>query len=104
MSVRIKEETCVGCGRCIESCPGNLLSKNEKGKAEIRHPEDCWGCTSCLKECPAGAILYFLGADAGGRGSTLGFRKESGGVFWTVTHPDGKQQTIRINPADANKY
>ena len=56
MSIRIREEACVGCKRCIEACPGNLIRLGERGKAEIRCVEDCWGCTSCLKECRAKAI------------------------------------------------
>ena len=63
MSVRILQNKCVGCGRCLSVCPGNLLKKGEDGKVHIRNIRDCWGCTACLKECHTGAILYFLGAD-----------------------------------------
>ena len=45
MSIQIKENKCVGCRRCVEVCPGNLIKINEKNKAFIRHIEDCWGCT-----------------------------------------------------------
>ena len=63
MSVRILQNKCVGCGKCLSVCPGNLLKKGEDGKVHIRNIRDCWGCTACLKECHTGAILYFLGAD-----------------------------------------
>ena len=56
MSIRITQNNCVGCGRCIEACPGNLIKKDVQGKAVIKHISDCWGCTSCLKECKTGAI------------------------------------------------
>ena len=63
MSIRIQKSKCVGCGRCIEACPGNLIKKDKEGKAFIRQVRDCWGCTSCIKECSRDAIRFFLGAD-----------------------------------------
>ena len=72
MSIRITQNNCVGCGRCIEACPGNLIKKDAQGKAVIKHISDCWGCTSCLKECKTGAISFYLGADMGGAGSPKG--------------------------------
>ena len=32
MSIRIQKSKCVGCGRCIEACPGNLIKKDKEGK------------------------------------------------------------------------
>ena len=75
MSIQINKLKCVGCGKCIEACPGNLIKKDTDGKAFIKHVKDCWGCTSCLKECRFEAINFFLGADVGGKGSTLSFRQ-----------------------------
>ena len=37
MSVRILQNKCVGCGRCLSVCPGNLLKKGEDGKVHIRN-------------------------------------------------------------------
>ena len=48
MSIRIHEDRCIGCGRCTEACPGNLilLQDGPSGrKAKIREVRDCWGCT-----------------------------------------------------------
>jgi adenylylsulfate reductase subunit B len=104
MSIRIDKEQCVGCGRCVEVCPGNLIKLAENGKAGIRHIRDCWGCTSCVKECPRNAILFYLGADMGGRGSTLCVTEEKERSIWTVTAPDGQMQTIEVRKNDANKY
>lgn len=28
MSIKINSNRCVGCGRCIEVCPGNLIKRN----------------------------------------------------------------------------
>lgn len=104
MSIRINQEKCVACRRCIEACPGNLIKTDASGKAFMRHPKDCWGCTSCVKECSQGAISFFLGADIGGRGSCLNTHVEGDYRYWEITDPAGETQTIRVNRKDANKY
>ena len=38
MSIQILKAKCVGCSRCVESCPGNLLKLGEDQRALIRHP------------------------------------------------------------------
>lgn len=104
MSIRITQNNCVGCGRCIEACPGNLIKKDAQGKAVIKHISDCWGCTSCLKECKTGAISFYLGADMGGAGSTLSVKSKGDIREWCVTSQDGSVQVIEVNKKDANKY
>lgn len=104
MSIRIERERCVGCQRCVEVCPGNLIKLDTNGKAVIRHPRDCWGCTSCVKECPKNAILFYLGADMGGRGSTLTVTERNGISTWRIQDTQGRLQTIEVNKRDANKY
>jgi adenylylsulfate reductase subunit B len=94
----------VGCGRCIESCPGNLIKKDSNGKAVIKHIRDCWGCTSCLKECMADAIVFYLGADVGGKGSTMTVKNSGDISTWKVVDLSGNVQTIEVNKKDANKY
>ncbi|MBQ3601481.1 MAG: ferredoxin family protein [Lachnospiraceae bacterium] len=104
MSIQIQKDKCVGCGRCIEACPGNLIKKDIDGKAYIKHMRDCWGCTSCLKECRLGAIQFFLGADIGGRGSKLTVSKKGDCNVWKIEDLQGHIRTIEVNPKDANKY
>ena len=90
MSVRILQNKCVGCGKCLSVCPGNLLKKGEDGKVHIRNIRDCWGCTACLKECHMGSMLSV---------------KEKGDVrIWRVDSPNGETKTIEINMKDSNKY
>lgn len=104
MSIQILQGKCVGCGKCIEACPGNLIKKDEQGKASIRHIRDCWGCTSCLKECHTGAIRFYLGADIGGKGSTLSVEQKKDISLWKVTDAAGNEKVIEVNKKEANKY
>lgn len=105
MSIQIQQSKCIGCGRCVEVCPGNLIKTDENGRACIRHPEDCWGCTSCLKECRACAIRFFLGADIGGMGGTFTVKTGTEGAdLWTFSDRMGQKKTIQVNKKDANKY
>lgn len=103
MSIAINQSKCVGCRKCVEVCPGNLI-KIENGKAVIKREKDCWGCTSCLKECSKSAILFFLGADVGGMGSMLSTSLQGDIRDWTVTAPDGSVRTISINTKESNRY
>ncbi|MCC8105044.1 MAG: ferredoxin family protein [Clostridiales bacterium] len=104
MSIRIDAGKCVGCGRCVEACPGNLLGVGVNGRAFIRQERDCWGCASCLKECPFGAIQYFLGADIGGRGAALLVKKENSVLRWQVTDVRRNCQEILVDSREANRY
>lgn len=104
MSIRIRKDKCVGCGRCTEACPGNLIRKGPDGKAEIRRIRDCWGCTSCVKECPVNAILFYLGPDIGGKGSVLTVSDQGSVSTWRIEDLDGNVKTIQVNKKDSNKY
>lgn len=61
---KVDIEKCVGCGKCVNVCPGGILSLNKLRKAEIADFEEfgwngCWQCQHCLAVCPAGAISIF---------------------------------------------
>lgn len=104
MSIKIDSKKCIGCGKCRSVCPGNLLYEDESGKTVNRFPRDCWGCTACVKECSFGAIRYFLGADMGGRGTTLHTRQEGDLLHWIFTKPGNKEEVITVNRKESNKY
>lgn len=104
MSIKIDVRKCLGCGRCRIACPGNLIALDEQGRAYSKYPHLCWGCTACLKECQSGAILYYLGADIGGKGTTLRTTKEGGLLHWHMEKPNGETKTITINRNDSNNY
>ena len=103
MSIRIESAKCVGCGRCTDVCPGNLLFLQQR-KAVIRDSRDCWGCTACMKVCSVSAIGYFLGADLGGSGSTMTIERQGHYYHWHIRKPDQHDVTITIDRENANQY
>jgi len=103
MSIEIRKNLCIGCGRCTVICPGSLI-KLKNGTATIPKPERCWGCASCVKECTMEAIALFLGEDMGGLGGKMTVRRKNSLLHWTVAKADGTTQTITVNSRDANKY
>jgi len=62
--VTFKEDTCKGCGLCVEVCPKKIieLSKttfNKKGysAAQCIDQSKCIGCAMCATMCPDVAIV-----------------------------------------------
>lgn len=59
MKVAIDEETCIGCGNCMEVCPAVFYLEEEGGTAEVIDPDACEyaGCCEAAEEnCPVQAI------------------------------------------------
>ncbi len=55
MIIAIDEEKCVGCGRCVNSCPTGALELDD-GKVKLRDERLCDGYGSCIAVCPSGAL------------------------------------------------
>lgn len=104
MSIRIDDKTCIGCQKCNEQCPGNLLAMNSDNKAYIRDVRDCWGCCACVKACPVNAIHFFLGADVGGDGTTMTVKPDGSVLHWQFRFPDGTSDTVDTDRTQSNKY
>ena len=104
MSIRINREKCVGCRKCVEACPGNLISVDMVGKARIQRPEECWGCASCLKECRFKAISYFLGADIGGQGAVMQVERDGDFSKWIIRRHGKEPLIITVDRMNANRY
>ncbi|MBQ7493017.1 MAG: 4Fe-4S binding protein [Selenomonadaceae bacterium] len=103
MMICIDEKKCVGCGRCIDICPGNLLTiKNSR--AACRDVRDCWGCCACVKICPKGAIAYQLSADLGGAGAKLFAHDEPKKLTWQILKTDGEKIFLTVDKTQANKF
>lgn len=104
MSIRVREEKCVGCGRCRSVCPGNLLIAAAGGKTVIREVRDCWGCAACLKACPYQALEYYLGADMGGRGGSVCVERQGYILSWVFTDNSAEVRVLTIDSRNANSY
>lgn len=104
MSIIIDENKCIACGKCEQICPGNLIGKDEKGKAKMNYPKDCWGCAACVKECPAVAIHYYLGLDLNSKGGYLKVKAKGDGLQWQIIDEKGKEHIIQTNRKESNQY
>ena len=105
MSIAINKDKCIGCKKCLSVCPGNLIKLTDDGKkVYMKYPKDCWGCSSCIKECPTNAISLYLGADIGGRGSSLTVKLNKDNADWKIEESNGTEHLIKINRKDSNKY
>ncbi len=104
MGVVIDHAGCIGCRRCVEICPGNIIKLSEDGKAYLKRPEECWNCTSCLKECPKGAISLVLAPEMGGTGARLRAERKGGVTVWTIYKNDIEISSVTTNVLEANGY
>jgi len=53
--LRVREDLCLGCGLCAETCPQQAISL-QSGQAQIDQNR-CNHCGLCLDVCPQGAIM-----------------------------------------------
>ena len=103
MSIKINREKCRNCRKCVEVCHGNLI-KEQNGAACLKYPKNCWGCASCVKVCPFGAVDFYLGADIGGRGSTMNVTRRGDILCWNIHKYNGEQVTVEVNSKNSNTY
>ena len=99
MSIRINQDRCIGCKRCVSVCRQPDRYERD-GKGWMHYPKDCWGCVSCVKECPVQAIDFYLGADMGGRGSTMNVTTEGQYIKWHIRRLTAVKRRL---PSTANR-
>ncbi|MBN1423487.1 ferredoxin family protein [Candidatus Fermentibacteria bacterium] len=59
VTIRVDEKACVGCALCVDECPTDVFTFDEKKRLPVvEKPEMCFGCLSCSKICPADAIEH----------------------------------------------
>jgi len=56
--ITIDAATCIGDGRCVETCPTRAFVLDDEGKAAKVPPDlfRCLGCGHCVSVCPVNAI------------------------------------------------
>lgn len=103
MSIAIDRQKCIGCSRCVNSCPGGLIYQDGEDKSYIKYPKDCWACMACVKSCPTGAISCYLGAELGGRGGKMTARDSVEKLEWKI-EAGGVETEIVVDRSESNKY
>jgi ferredoxin len=58
MRVVVDEETCIGCGLCVETCPDVFEMDDDKAKVKVDEvPADVTeSCKEAAENCPVEAI------------------------------------------------
>lgn len=54
-SLEMVSEKCTGCGMCLEVCPHNVFTLQDK-KAVIIDKDSCMECGACALNCAFGAL------------------------------------------------
>ena len=59
-TLQLDEAACVGCGRCVEVCPHQVVALDER-TARVQNLDACMECGACAKNCPTAAIRVDAG-------------------------------------------
>ena len=53
MAAVVDQAKCTACKTCVDVCPVEAISMDEKASID---PDTCVDCGTCVEECPEGAI------------------------------------------------
>lgn len=53
MPAEVDEDTCISCGACVDACPVDAITLDDKAKIDA---DTCTECGACVDECPVDAI------------------------------------------------
>jgi len=53
MPAVVDKDTCISCGVCVDTCPVDAITLDDKAKVD---PDTCTECGACVDECPVDAI------------------------------------------------
>lgn len=81
-------KTCVICGKCIEACPENAISKSEKTGAISIDEDKCTGRKDCVAACPYNVMSF----------------NQSTNLAFTCDLCDGNPQCVLYCPEQALHY
>jgi len=58
MIAMVDEDACTGCGICVDICPYDARTINEKNRIAEVNAALCTGCGGCVAACPSNASIH----------------------------------------------
>jgi heterodisulfide reductase subunit A len=58
MIAMVDEDACTGCGICVDICPYDARTINEKNRIAEVNDALCTGCGGCVAACPSNASIH----------------------------------------------
>lgn len=55
-TLRLEQETCIGCGMCLAVCPQEVFAMEYGKQVRVIEQDACMECGACMMNCPVGAI------------------------------------------------